>query len=159
MALTVGTDSYVSVSEADTFFTGYYGADQWAAATAADKEKALFTATEHIDRLALLGRKKDPLQVLQFPRCYSTWVEGEPVEICDTDVLPNVKRACCEEALSVMRGETVSKRALLQQQGVTSSRVGRAAETYSGVGAMQTLASQAASDYLRPYVKSVAGLG
>ena len=159
MLLTVGENSYVSVAEADEYFVGYYGAEEWEAASTEEKESALITATTRIDRLALLGSKTTADQALAFPRSYSVWVEGEPAAVADAGVLPNVKRACFEEALAVLRGQTVSKRAQLQKEGVISSRVGRAAETYSGIGAMQTLASMEAADYLKPYVAGPGALG
>lgn len=159
MPLEVGTNSYASLAEADEYFTGYYGADAWAEATDEDKEVALITATSRIDRLTLLGVKADPEQDLAFPRSYSVWVEGEPTTVTDSGILPNVKRACFHEALAILSGTPLSKRAELQKQGVTSARIGRAAETYSGLGAAQTLASSEASDFLRSYVAGPGALG
>ena len=48
MAIIVGTDSYVSVADADTYLLDRNNS-VWAAAAAEDKEKALRFATEYID--------------------------------------------------------------------------------------------------------------
>lgn len=160
MALEVGTNSYASVAEADAyFFSGYFGAEAWEDAGSDEKEAALETATRRIDRLTLRGTKAESDQELEFPRSYSVWVEGEPSTTTDSDILPNVKRACFEEALAVLQGKTISKRTLLQKQGVTSYRVGSAAETYAGSGAAQTLASPEAHDYLKNYIAGPGALG
>lgn len=160
MALEVGTNTYASVAEADAyFFSGYVGAAAWEDAESDEKEAALITATRRIDRLTLRGMKADADQDLEFPRSYSVWVEGEPKTKIDSGILPDVKRACFEEALAALQGKALSKRALLQKEGVTSYRAGRAAETYSGAGTAQTLASIEAQDYLRPYVAGPGALG
>jgi hypothetical protein len=160
VALTVGTDSYATIDEADEyFFSGYFGAEAWEEAGSDEKEAALKSATRRIDRLTFRGVRADPDQVLQFPRAYSGWVEGELTSVADNGILPNVKRACFEEALAALQGEDLSKRALLQKQGVTSARIGTAAETYSGVGMRQSLASVAAYDNLRNYIAGPGALG
>lgn len=156
MALTVGIDSYVSVANADAYFVGRYGADVWTAAITADKEAALKTATLRIDSMGLLGKKKVAEQVLEFPRCYSAFVDNEATEVCDSDVLPNVLRACYEEALAVLEGKTVSKRIRLQEEGVKSFRAGNTAEVYTGGVGHRTLTSPEAVAFLRPYVRSAA---
>lgn len=48
MAITVPDDSYVSVADADTFWSARNNSD-WSSASTADKEKALRFATEYID--------------------------------------------------------------------------------------------------------------
>ncbi len=48
MAIIVGTDSYVSVADADTYWTDRNNLD-WATTDVADKEKALRDATVFID--------------------------------------------------------------------------------------------------------------
>ena len=48
MAIIVGTDSYVSVADADTYWSDRNNLD-WTTADTADKEKALRFATEYID--------------------------------------------------------------------------------------------------------------
>lgn len=162
MALTVGTNSYVTVAEATTYYGDRFWVDSsaWTDASTGGKEQALITASLRLDRLPLVGRKVDPEQALEFPRCYIFQDSGEAGETCDLEVLPNVKRAVYEEALAIISGKDVSLRLQLQAQGVTSSRLGGVAETYSGAGAtLAGLASVAARDYMRPYIKSSAAFG
>lgn len=48
VTLTVGTNSWVSVTEADTYFNEKYGASAWAAIVADDKKRLLITACNWI---------------------------------------------------------------------------------------------------------------
>lgn len=171
MALVVGQNSYVSVAEADAFFLDLFiinpEVKTWGDATNADKEKALITATRRMDALPLVGRKADPVQALEFPRAFLTaegvrqgWEDPEPGVYVETGVLPNVKRACMEEALATLAGVEEPNRVKLQRQGVTSAKIGSTSETFSGTGALRpALLSEAAAGYLRPYLKSAAAFG
>ena len=167
MPVVVGQNSYVTVEEADAFFADKFFADTspWAEATSEEKEKALITATRRIDALPLVGAPADPIQALAFPRAFATregvrhnWDEPEPGVYVETGVLPNVKRACMEEALATLAGGEEPLRVRLQRQGVTSAKVGSTSESYSGTGALRpALISEAASGYLEPYIRSAAG--
>jgi hypothetical protein len=166
VALEVGTNSYVSVEEADAFFADRFLAEPfvgvWGNATSEDKEKALITATQRVDANRFVGAKADPLQALEFPRRYDVREGDEPGVLVETAVLPNVKRAVFEESLALLAGTDDSLRARLQREGVTSARIGGASETYSGAGAGSAqagLASAAAAEYLRPYLKARAAFG
>lgn len=173
MALTVGTNSYINTTDADTYFSNRLYADAWNAAVQTDKEKALIMATKIIDRQVLKGRRKDTNatnQPLAFPRCYPHkvhdwirktflddltedfdvfYVEGAYL-YCEASVPQVVKDATCEEALALLdRGN--SKRLKLQRQGVSSFVMGDLRETYkanSGKG----LLSEEAKELLRPYL-------
>lgn len=50
MSLTVGTDTYVSLANADTYWANHYDSADWDAATDANKEKALRVATQYVDK-------------------------------------------------------------------------------------------------------------
>lgn len=50
MALEIGVDSFVSVVDADTYWTEHSGGTNWAAANNSDKEKALREASQYIDK-------------------------------------------------------------------------------------------------------------
>lgn len=130
--------AYVSLAEANEYFSNRLHADAWAEASDADKEKALAMATKTIDRQPLKGRKTDLVQEMAFPR------------YPDTEVPEAVKEACCEEALALLeRGN--SQRRKLQQEGVQSFSLGNMSETYtssSGKG----LLSQEAKELLRPWL-------
>ena len=130
--------SYVSLAEANEYFSNRLHADAWAEASDADKEKALAMATKAIDRQPLKGRKTDPAQELAFPR------------YPDAETPQNVKEACCEEALALLeRGN--SQRRRLQQEGVQSFSLGNMSETFAA-GAGKGLLSQEAKELLRPWL-------
>ena len=69
MPLTPNVNSYVSASEADTYFQDRMGAEEWEALSTADKEKTLVSATDMLDSLCTWnGEKTTPTQPLEFPR-------------------------------------------------------------------------------------------
>jgi hypothetical protein len=130
--------SYVSLAEANEYFSNRLHADAWAEASDADKEKALQQATKAIDRQRLNGRKTNPSQPLAFPR------------YPDTEIPEVVKEACCEEALAILeRGN--SQRRKLQQEGVQSFSIGNLSETFAA-GAGRGMLSQEAKELLRPWL-------
>jgi hypothetical protein len=150
MALTVGTDSYVTLTDANTYFTNRLYSDEWSAATDGDKEIALKMATRKIDMQPIIGRKASIDQTLQFPRLlysdakqpYGNTVQERlkgtaglynlPGWIAEDGVSQDVKDAQCEEAFAILKnGSTANKRAELQRQGVTSFSLGSLSETYS----------------------------
>lgn len=116
MALTVETgtgsstsESYISVTDADTYFSNR-GNATWAAFTTTQKEQYLRMGTDFMIqryRLHWKGFKKYATQALDFPR---TFIYSEPVLygnsnlpypqlISDTIVPTEVKNACAELAL------------------------------------------------------------
>ena len=130
--------SYVSLAEANEYFSNRLHADAWAEASDADKEKALTMATKAIDRQPMSGRKTVSSQPLAFPR------------YPDTEVPQAIKEACCEEALALLeRGN--SQRRKLQQEGVQSFALGNMSETYVA-SAGRGLLSQEAKELLRPWL-------
>jgi hypothetical protein len=97
----------------------------------AEREKALYEATRHIDTLPLRGRKYDlvvtagiPDQLLEFPRIIDgvtcDWNNSTNEAIVPTDV----KQACLEEAIAIIEAGSGGRRAL-QEQGVQSFSLGR----------------------------------
>lgn len=130
--------SYVSLAEANEYFSSRLHADAWAEVSDADKGKALAMATREIDRQPLSGRKTVSSQPLAFPR------------YPDTEVPTPIKDACCEEALALLeRGK--SQRRKLQQEGVQSFTLGNMSETYAPGGG-RGLLSQEAKELLRPWL-------
>ena len=130
--------SYVSLAEANEYFSDRLRADAWAETSDADKDKALAMAAKAIDRQPLRGRKTETGQALAFPR------------YPDTEVPEVVKEACCEEALAMLeRGN--SQRRKLQQEGVQSFSLGNMSETFAA-GASKGLLSQEAKELLRPWL-------
>lgn len=118
-------DTYVTVAEADEYFSTRFGADFWAELETDKKEQLLVTATKRIDTLPFIGRKADMGQPLQFPRI-----------ICGQDMLPQqVKNAVCEEAFALYEKD-------FNMKGVQSLRLGDASVTFdSGCSEFNTIAN------------------
>jgi Putative DnaT-like ssDNA binding protein len=102
MALVVGTNSYITVADADTYFEHSINADAWKAATEDTKTSALVSATRSLDRQNWQGEKYQdaPTQVLDFPRSGLTDSEGNSVD--ETTVPQEVIDATCEYGLGLI---------------------------------------------------------
>ena len=98
MTATVGTNSYVNESEADTYFADKFGYDNWGTATSANKNASLVSATQQLDLLcSWYGYKTDTDQLLAFPR------------LPDADPVPQaVKDAQCEIAYGIITSGSTS---------------------------------------------------
>lgn len=98
MAITVGTDSYVSVADADTYWSDRNNLN-WTTADIADKEKALREATVYIDGTfegRWIGEHPGASsQVLAWPRNGAVDSEGRSV----TGIPQRVKDATVRLAL------------------------------------------------------------
>ena len=73
MTITVGTDTYITVLEANAYLESTRVSTdpaliEWLAVEGADKEIILRAATYAIDRIKFTGKKNDPDQALMFPR-------------------------------------------------------------------------------------------
>jgi len=68
MAATKGTNSYVSLADADAYFDNKLDVAAWTDASTTQKEQALVTATRTLDTLPWLGTVRDESQTLAFPR-------------------------------------------------------------------------------------------
>ena len=68
MALSKGTNSFATVSEADKYFEDRLDSAAWTAATAAQRAQALVTATSMLCELEWSGAASDSSQPLAFPR-------------------------------------------------------------------------------------------
>jgi hypothetical protein len=172
MALTVGTDSYILLADADAYLTATYLSTDaklvaWNAMTSSDNEVLLRQATKLIDRQPLQGYKVSATQTLEFPRMmfseYPTYLENRKVTplynmgrvvIYDdhwyrqTEIPPDVKYAQCEIAIALCMGE--DKRSELQRQGVKSFSTTGLSETYSG--SYNKVVSVVARELLMPYI-------
>lgn len=130
MALIVGTNTYLTLEEANTYFESRLYNTAWLNASADDKEKALIMATQKIDNLdnsgfGFIDSKYDISQKLEFPRT-------------DGIVPEKVKKAACEEALAILsRGN--SKRTQLIEQGVTSFSLGDMSESFNKIVSHKSL--------------------
>lgn len=96
MALTAGTDTFVTVAEADTYFTNMNNS-AWSALDDAAKEAALREATQYLDTAYnWRGIIQSTSQALSWPRSYVYDHEGRTV----TGIPQRIKDATCELALA-----------------------------------------------------------
>lgn len=169
MAITVGTDTYVLVTDADAYFEKRLFVEAWETADTATKEKALMMATAKIDMQPLRGRKATLEQELQFPRSihvdtaypytnpYYDPLKGNtpvyPAWYTEEEVSRDVVYATCEEALAILKGaETANQRAELQRQGVSTFRLGNLSESFTGGSTGYRLLSVEAAQLLSRYL-------
>lgn len=114
--LTIGIDSYITVTEADAYLALNYTKFNpvfvsWGAIDEVDKEVYLRQAAIKIDALMLHGQKWDTAQTMQFPRkriepnqYYLTFRFGPMLgwSIGEKEVPPEVKAAQAEEAIALL---------------------------------------------------------
>ena len=169
VTITVGTNSYISVADATTYFNDRLYIAEWTAASADDKARALIMATKRIDNLILRGIKSVNTQTLQFPRAifsdYLFYFYDEKqinflnpygYYVVETAVSQIVKDACCEEALGILKDyQSAEQRKNLQEQGVKAVSIGNVSETYgSGRNGTTKLLSNDAQMLMKPYTLS-----
>lgn len=170
MALIIGTDTYITEADAETYIAGHYLSTDakrtaWTALTATgDKENALRKAAAIIDRQPYAGARANPAQAMEFPRAlYTTATPGQfyPVFAMygeNTSVQQEtpeaVKAAQVEIALTLATGEP--QRMQLQRQGVKSFSLGKLSESYSGKS--NPLISNEAREFLAPFLLGGAGI-
>jgi hypothetical protein len=180
MAITVGTDTYISLADANTYVSNNYPTTAteyttWNNLTDANKELYLKKATKKIDRLLLRGVKAVSTQTLEFPRAIRTDYRRENFPlvnirldadwVVETAVSQQVKDAQVEEALqTVTQGATATKRQQLQAQGVKSFSLGNLSESYGSGGGSSAntstkLISVDAQELLRYYVLGAVSIG
>lgn len=123
--LTVGTNTFVTAVEAETYFATRWGATaHWSGLSDSQKVAALVTAYNQIDKSG----------------CFSL----------PEDVTAEIKMAQCEQALFlVIHGDDVLARGGLQAQGVLSSQVSK--ETYDPTSRGRLPICAEAYELLRSY--------
>lgn len=94
------SNSYISVSAADTYFTERLQATAWTGEDTDDKERALIMATRRIDQEEFKGTKTDTGQALKFPRTDTFDDDGE--EYATNTIPVEVERATCELAIKYL---------------------------------------------------------
>ena len=122
MALTVGTNSYISVVDADNYFATRLNSNAWNNADIATQEAALIQATRTLDALYdWNGSLADDDQSLGWPRIDAYDCEGR---IIDSTAIPEcVENATCEEALHLLSGDVLTTPSLLTQ-GFKKAKLG-----------------------------------
>ena len=150
MALVIGTDTYISQTDATAYVTANYASAEakrvaWVALSSDDKDSYLRRATKKIDSLVLVGVKVEVTQALEFPRAVFTdsTLYQTPFHsslYIQQDVPEEVKFAQVEIALDLAVGP--STRVTLQREGVKSFSLGKLSEDY-GSGKAQALCFEA----------------
>ena len=115
MALTKGTNSYVTLDEAETYFEDRIDNTLWDAAASTDevKERALVTAWEVLDALPWAGYTHTQDQNMAWPRVIPSFYDarqGREYRIAQNagdDALVPVKKAQYELAYHYMSNPTV----------------------------------------------------
>lgn len=131
--LTVGTDSYVTLADANGYITERFRSTdparlRWGGIEEADKEILLRQACAELEGLAYQGRKAVAGQPLAFPRI---WHSGL---VLPSAVPPEVRQAQIELALWLSDGDARTEetaRAGLRAQGVASFSLGDLSEAYT----------------------------
>ena len=104
MTVTVGTDTYLSVADADTYWSNRNNSE-WSAASVADKEKGLREATQYLDgAYSYIGTHPLDTQVLAWPRNSAFVLSGnlKGVRYSSTTIPPQIQDACAELALEAL---------------------------------------------------------
>ncbi len=144
-----GSNSYVTLAEAQEYFAGRLHCGAWAGASEGDRERALLTACRHLERERYWDGDEGAsgTQALTFPR------RRDRDEVGALVIPQPVKDAQCEEALALLaRGAESERRRALQAAGVTSFSVDGLSEQYAPGAAQQVIESAEARALLSPLV-------
>jgi len=152
MTLTVGTDTYISLADANAYVALFFISTDakliaWDLVAEADKEIILRRATQSIETIKFPGKKYDPDQTLSFPRAdapvlplrrentiLSTyWSEDWWLD--DGTVPDKVKYAQVEEALEIASPSKDSARKSRLTGAQNSFSIGNYSENIAGGGA------------------------
>jgi hypothetical protein len=161
--LVVGTNTYISLADANTYFADRLNTDVWTAATDDQKNKALLMACKVIDDQRYQGQPFLYTQSLAFPRYGLTNRQRQPLPTLATP--DDVKYAQCEQALftleMVNNYNATSERRQLIREGVSELKIGDYSEKYredKGAAVSYALCPQA-KERLLPYLQvSFSGL-
>lgn len=107
MAVSKGTNSYVTVAEADAYFLDRISATSWSAADTTKKGQALVTATSMLNEMAWAGAAMSDTQPLAFPRVceYFDPKAGALLYLDGSSVPDRVIRATYELAIHLLNNE------------------------------------------------------
>jgi hypothetical protein len=105
MTITVGTNTYLSVADADTYWSNRSNTT-WSSATTAQKEAALLEATQYIDGAYSFIGTQITANALAFPRYGAFIVRGNLAGISydSATIPPQITTACAELALEALGG-------------------------------------------------------
>jgi hypothetical protein len=105
MALVKGTNSYVTVAEADSYFLDRLDVAAWTAADEPTKSQALVTATSMLDDLSWVGTAVSESQSLAFPRSGEYFDPRLGTVVSITGVPLRVQKATYELAYHLLNND------------------------------------------------------
>ena len=139
ITLEIGTNSYVTLEEANIILEAVFDNQEWQSLTDEQKKVCLVNATNKINLLAVKGEKLDSSQELLFPRDWETAVSN------------SVKMAQCYEALEICRYNYKREREL--NSGIASRSMDNVSITYAKqANRHRGLYSKDAFDLIRSYL-------
>lgn len=171
--------SYVTVQEANDYFSMRLDVSMWEEADTETRKRALATATRQIDTLSFAGTKALPTQPLQFPRRqnirplteHELFKYRERLANLNSEIPTAVKYATCEQALFLITKhykrpiltEEDAKFQNLRDNAIESYTIDDVTVKFSASAFQQApqTQSQIASDamhYLKPYIRRMARL-
>jgi len=145
-------NSYLTLAAAELVIEGFVQDDDvtaWATATTDQKNRALYTATQRLDRERFLGARVTDTQALQWPRTgvrkpdtyINTYAVGFPFRITtdyytDTEIPDQVKKAQC--VLAVYLNNNKDGLALSGLEDYKSVSIGSLSVTTAGASSPAT---------------------
>ncbi len=106
MALVKGTNSYVTVAEAEIYFSDRIDVKAWTNADETVKSQALITATTILDSLDWAGAVVNSSQLLAFPRSGEYFDTRLGMLVYSTTAVPDrIIKATFEQALHLLNNE------------------------------------------------------
>jgi hypothetical protein len=139
-------NSYLSLTDANTYHENHSGSTTWTSAAQADKEKALRLATQYLDAKYYnlwKGSIYTDSQALAWPRIWAEKNDCYATAYYDSDALPQqLKDATAELALKIIEGDTllddITKPGDIKSKSVT---VGPISKTVVYVGGSSNIKS------------------
>ena len=139
ITLEVGTNTYVTLEEANIILEAVFDNQEWQSLTDEQKKVCLVNATNRINLLAVKGEKLDSSQELLFPRNWENAVSDK------------VKMAQCYEALEICRYNYKREREM--NSGIVSRSMENVSVTYAKQSNNQRgLYSKDSFNFLREYL-------
>lgn len=99
MAVLKGTNSYVSLEEANAYFESHVDNSEWFNLAALTKERLLITSTRILDNLSWTGSAVSQSQPLAFPRVISYFDPRVGAVVSTADTPTRISSATFEMAL------------------------------------------------------------
>lgn len=163
MALTLGTDTFITLADANTYHAARLHADAWTAPIGtndngdpiplpdATKEAALRMATAMLNRHRYAGRITSITQALAWPRTGVTDPEGRPIP--SSGIPAALAHATAELALYLLRHDLTDDRTRRGVLSVRSERVGDSSITFDGTATNDSLPT-VVQDLIGPFLAS-----